>query len=84
MHSLRTHCGIVPANSVFAETDLLKELKEREVPIAGRSKTRSHAFPFSFFASTDSRFALSSVWRLSGFPDDCPFKEQAWSAASAT
>lgn len=72
------------ANSVFAETDLLKQLKEREAPIAGRSKTRSHAFPFPFFASTCSRFALSSVWRLSGFPDDGPFEEQACSAVSAT
>jgi len=53
------------------------------VPIAGRSKIGSHAFPVSFFASTDGRFALSRVWRLSDFRMIVLFKEQAWSAVSA-
>jgi hypothetical protein len=53
------------------------------VSLAGGSKISSHAFPVSFFASTYSRFALSRVWRLSGFPDDCPVEELAWSAVSA-
>jgi hypothetical protein len=68
--------GSVPANSAFAETHLLKERKQRKVPIAGRSKEWFPGIPVCFFASTYSRFALSSVWRLSGFPDDGPFEEQ--------